>query len=63
MVPKKILFIIVLVIFSISSHYSWAQINATTVWDEFKEIASQRGFKISALVTQSEKGINIKDLS
>ncbi len=63
MVPKKILFIIVLVIFSISSHYSWAQINATTVWDEFKEIASQRGFKISALVNQSEKGINIKDLS
>ena len=28
-------------------------------WDEIKHIASENGYKISAIISQSEKGINI----
>jgi len=49
MIPKKLLTIIVLVLFSASSSVSWAQMNATIVWDEIKHIASENGYKISAL--------------
>ena len=37
--------------------------NAAIVWDEIKQIASANGYKISALISQSEKGINITDFS
>ena len=63
MIPKKLLTIIVLVLFSASSSVSWAQMNATIVWDEIKHIASENGYKISALINQSENGINITDFS
>ena len=63
MIPKKLLTIIAFLIFSASSSQSWAQMNATIVWDEIKNIVSKNGFKISALINQSEKGINITDFS
>ena len=63
MISKKLLTIIVLVLFSASSSKSWAQMNAAIVWDEIKQIASANGYKISALISQSEKGINITDFS
>ena len=63
MILKKLLTIIALVLFSASSSVSWAQMNATIVWDEIKHIASENGYKISALINQSENGINITDFS
>ncbi len=63
MIPKKLLTIIVLVIFSAGSSHAWAQMNATIVWDEIKQIASENGYKISALISQSEKGINVTDFT
>ena len=55
MILKKLITIIVLVLFSASPSNSWAQMNAVIVWDEIKQIASANGYKISALISQSEK--------
>ena len=63
MIPKKLITSIVFVIFSASSSYSWAEMNASIVWDEIKHIASENGYKISAIISQSEKGINITDFA
>ena len=63
MISKKLITSIVFVIFSASSSYSWAQMNASIVWDEIKHIASENGYKISAIISQSEKGINITDFA
>ena len=49
--------------FQLVPQISWAQMNATIVWDEIKHIASENGYKISALINQSENGINITDFS
>mgnify|MGYP007000193219 len=50
MTSKNLLLSIHLVIFSFIYSHSWAQINAALVWEEFKQLTSQNGFKISALV-------------
>ena len=63
MIPRKLITSIVFVIFSASFSQSWAQMNASIVWDEIKHIASENGYKISALINQSENGINISDFS
>jgi hypothetical protein len=63
MTPKKLLLCICLVIFSSVSSYSWAQINAALVWEEFKQITSQNGFKISALVNRTEKGMKVSEFT
>ena len=36
---------------------------ATIVWDEIKQIASENGFKISAIINQSAEGIDIEEFS
>ena len=63
MISKNLLLSICLVIFSFTSSHSWAQMNATIIWDEIKHIASENGFRISALMSQSEEGIYITDFA
>ena len=63
MISKNLLLSICLVIFSFTSSHSWAQMNATIIWDEIKHIASENGFRISALISQSEEGIYITDFA
>ena len=63
MISKNLLPSICLVIFSFTPSHSWAQMNATIIWDEIKHIASENGFRISALISQSEEGIYITDFA
>ena len=63
MTSKNLLLSIHLVIFSFISSHSWAQINAALVWEEFKQLTSQNGFKISALVNRTEKGLKVSDFT
>jgi len=63
MISKNLLLSIYLVIFSFISSHSWAQINAALVWEEFKQLTSQNGFKISALVNRTEKGLKVSDFA
>ena len=63
MTSKNLLLSIHLVIFSFIYSHSWAQINAALVWEEFKQLTSQNGFKISALVTRTEKGLKVSDFT
>ena len=63
MTSKNLLLSIYLVIFSFISSHSWAQINAALVWEEFKQLTSQNGFKISAMVNRTEKGLKVSDFT
>ena len=63
MTSKNLLLSIHLVIFSFIYSHSWAQINAALVWEEFKQLTSQNGFKISALVNRTEKGLKVSDFT
>ena len=63
MTSKNLLLSIHLVFFSFIASHSWAQINAALVWEEFKQLTSQNGFKISALVNRTEKGLKVSDFT
>ena len=59
MVSKKLFTGIVFVICTFAYSQTYAQMTATIVWDEIKQIVSENGFKISAIINQSAEGINI----
>ena len=63
MVSKKLFTGIVFVICTFAYSQTYAQMTATIVWDEIKQIASENGFKISAIISQSAEGINIEEFS
>ena len=63
MIFNKLFTGIVFVIFTFAYSQTYAQMTATIVWDEIKQIASENGFKISAVINQSAEGINIEEFS
>ena len=63
MISKKLFTGIVFVIFTFAYSQTYAQMTATIVWDEIKQIASENGFKISAIINQSAEGIDIEEFS
>ena len=63
MVSKKLFTGIVFGICTFAYSQTYAQMTATIVWDEIKQIASENGFKISAIINQSAEGINIEEFS
>ena len=63
MISKKLFTGIVFVICTFAYSQTYAQMTATIVWDEIKQIASENGFKISAIINQSAEGIDIEEFS
>ena len=63
MIFNKLFTGIVFVICTFAYSQTYAQMTATIVWDEIKQIASENGFKISAIVNQSAEGIDIQEFS
>ena len=63
MIFNKLFTGIVFVICTFAYSQTYAQMTATIVWDEIKQIASENGFKISAVINQSAEGFNIEEFS